>query len=158
MDYDEKMKMKKALKEGAKVKKWVFTKRETTEYTYRVLARTRTEAKEMMEEDEHTYRDECGDYIGEGALKSSGVDVYTLCSNHGRAWSDIPVKDIPLDDEGNFNLDAAGWHYNGECEAIASHGDSLCYHCQRSMNKGFRFTLPIENAYLNKRYHLGLIE
>tara|TARA_R110002020_G_scaffold143534_2_gene315883 strand:+ start:1387 stop:1881 length:495 start_codon:yes stop_codon:yes gene_type:complete len=164
MDFNTRWNMKKELMEDKdlKIKHWVFRQTETVSYNFVVPARTRAEARELVEdscESEYKDYDSC-DYIKSGRMVSDGVQTYTRCPNVGRAFTDISLDTVTFTDKGEpqVNGKSIGWHYNGACEVIAEDGETHCYECRSSMNKGYRFTTLKENAYLNAQYQVGLIE
>ena len=146
-------------------KTYHIERKETVVYTFMVDAKTKKEALMLVNEHEVEYDGMYG--INTFKAKISHIETFEQCPNKGRAWSEIPIKEIEIDGDKvprrttgrlDSNSSISFWHYNGACTGEKNTKDGLCYHCRYSMSKGMRFTLPAENAYLNERYGMELIE
>jgi len=131
---------------------------EKTAYCFAVEAASKAEALRMVNEYEVEYVDAYG--VDSYKPKVASITEYTACPNNGRAWSNIPLKDVTFDDDGNprENGKHFSWHYNGKCEGEKEVDKDFCYHCCNAMERGHRFTTSAENAWLNNQWGLKLKE
>lgn len=133
---------------------------EKVAYCYSVQASSKAEALRLVDEYEVSYEDMyC---ISSQKAKVVSIDVYDTCPNKGRAWTEVPLKQVDFSGEWPRVIDPTGkkssWYYNGACKGEKNQNDAFCYHCRNAMRKGHRMTVPAENKHLNKSYHMGLIE
>lgn len=140
-------------------KTYHIERKETVVYTFMVDAETKKEALMLVDDHEVSHDSMYG--VNTYKAKVSHIETYTQCPNKGRAWSEIPVENIEIDGDNKPRIKGnkpTWWHYNGACTGEKNTKDDFCGKCQSNMRKGMRFTLPAENAWLNKQYGLGLIE
>jgi hypothetical protein len=129
---------------------------EKTAYCFAVEATSKAEALRMVNEYEVEYVDAYG--VDSYKPKVASITEYTACPNNGRAFTDVSLKDVTFDDDGNPRAKGKhfNWHYNGKCEGEKESTDDFCYKCRSAMRDGLRFTTPLENAYLNNQWRLKL--
>ena len=142
-------------------KTYHIERKETVVYTFAVDAATKKEALMLVDDHEVGHDGMYG--VNTFKAKVSHIETFNQCPNKGRAWSEIPVNEIEIDGDNQPRRTTKGsngsswWHYNGVCTGEKNTDDDFCYKCRSNMRKGMRFTLPAENAWLNKQYGQGLI-
>lgn len=131
---------------------------EKTAYCFEVEATSKAEALRMVDEYEVDYHNAYG--LHGYKPKVASITEYTACPNNGRAWSNIPLKDVTFDDDGEPKVNGKhfDWHYNGKCKGEKMTTEDFCYECHHAMQNGYRFTTSAENAYLNNQWGLKLKE
>ena len=131
---------------------------EKTAYCFEVEATSKAEALRMVNDYEVEYTDAYG--VDSYKPKVASITEYNACPNNGRAWSNIPLKDVTFDDKGEPKVNGSNfnWHYNGKCKGEKMTTEDFCYECCNAIQNGYRFTTSAENAYLNNQYSVGLKE
>jgi len=127
-------------------------------YCFAVEAESKAEALRMVENHEAHYDDAYG--LHDYKPKVVSITEYDTCPNNGRAWSNIPLKDVTFDDKGEPKVNGSNfnWHYNGKCKGEKMTTEDFCYECCHAMENGWRFTTSAENAYLNRQWGMKLKE
>ena len=140
-------------------KTYHIERKETVVYTFAVDATSKKEALQLVDDHNVDYDGMYG--VNTYKAKVSHIETYDECPNKGRAWSEIPLENVEFNGDNKPTIKGTHptwWHYNGACTGEKNTNDSFCHKCRNAMRKGHRMTVPAENRYLNKSYHMGLIE